>query len=91
MGNMPEGLLDVLDERIHSIRNRGALHKDEAAKLMEGLPTDFTPHREYLTRAEVQNMLLDARLVLMAEEREEYGKLIPEGLDDLVGVDLSAG
>ena len=86
---MVEGLTDIIDERIDSIQFRGAIPKDEAAKLMDGLPYDFTPHREYLSRGEVQDMLLDARLVLMVEERENGN--IQEELDAVLGDHLNAG
>lgn len=87
--------LDLLDKRIDEVFYRSSLHRDECAKVFAGLPVDWEPRREYQTRTEVVDMLLDARSSLMTEERtdesEEMNGELQEELDALLGADLNAG
>jgi len=90
MGNMVEGLLEIVDQRIRKIHARRSLNKEEVASLLDGLPNEWEPHREHFTRSEVQDMLLDVRHALTAEERKEHDD-IQEELDALIGSDVDAG
>ena len=88
--------LAAIDERIGDLHYRSSIHKDECAEMFAEIPVDWTPYREYHTRTEVVDILLDARSSLTEErtndepEETNDGEL-QEELDALLGADLNTG
>lgn len=92
----PQETLEQIDRRMADIFYRSSLHRDEVAKIFEGLPVEWEPSREFHTRTEVVDMLLDTRSSLMTEERtnepeETNDGELQEELDALLGADLNTG
>jgi len=85
-------MIQDIDDLLDSIQYRKSFHKDEAQELLEPLGATLEWHREYLTKAEFANVILDLRLIEMeAPLQEAIDGEIQEELDALVGADLSAG
>ncbi len=81
-----------IDGIFPDIHYRSAFHRDELEVLFEGLPVDWTPYREYFTRSEVEDMLLDTRSTVMGRMNvtEETDGELQEELNALVGANLDA-
>ncbi len=91
-------LLEVIDQRLKDIFYRSAIQTTELegeGKLLDGLPVELTDRRQYHTRTEVVDLLLDARSVIMAQERTNEGdedvssEELQDELDTLVGADIN--
>jgi len=87
-------MIDEIDEILREINYRRSFHKDEAQEFLEPLGVTLDWHREYMTKAEFSDMLLDLRLEHMEAnplQQEEANDSVQEELDALVGADLNSG
>lgn len=83
-------MLEQIDTLLSSITYRRSFHKDEAQELLGPLGIELEWHREYMSKVELADMLLDLRLEHMEEpvtEQEDDGS-VQEELDALLGADL---